>query len=262
MIILNEKQVATVQAHLASAGLSAALSAELLDHLCCAIEARMGEGSDFPTAVHTTLKSWPIRHLRGIQKDIRFTTKIKPMLFRMATAAAIAAGILFMFPIKTPAPSGVTACSTQHEAAPFLPQVNERMIDPPTASPIAGFEMKDIMTSGYGMRTHPILKERQHHRGIDLRAKTGTPVLATADGKVIFAGSDGKYGITVRILHEDGYVTVFAHLSEHTVERGDHVILGEKIAAVGSTGVAMGPHLHYEVLKDDKPVDPLALLER
>ena len=84
---------------------------------------------------------------------------------------------------------------------------------------------------------------------------------ATAAGKVIYAGKDGKYGITVRILHEDGYVTAYCHLSKHIVERGDRVVLGEEIAAVGSTGQSLGPHLHYEVLKDDVPVDPLALLD-
>ncbi|WP_273444812.1 M23 family metallopeptidase [Neolewinella agarilytica] len=260
MIILNKEQVATVQAHLASAGLSESLSAELLDHLCCAIEARMEEGADFPTAVHTTLKSWPIRHLRGIQKNIRFTTKIKPMIFRFTTAAALLAGIVFMSPGFSPSPvAEVTTCTSHYNEEMLYSLTLPEKFEPPSASPIAGVEMEDILSCGYGMRTHPIFKVRKFHRGIDLKAKSGTPVLATADGKVIFAGSDGKYGITVRILHEDGYITVFAHLSEHIVDRGDHVILGEKIAAVGSTGMSTAPHLHYEVLKDDKPVDPLAL---
>lgn len=111
------------------------------------------------------------------------------------------------------------------------------------------------------MRTHPQFKRKIFHRGIDLKAKTGTPVLATADGRVVFAGDDGDYGISVRLLHEDGYVTVYNHLSSHAVKKGDRVILGQAIAAVGSTGKAIGPHLHYEVLKDDVPVNPLALLE-
>lgn len=260
MIILNEKQVATVQAHLASAGLSDSLSAELLDHLCCAIEARMEEGLDFPTAVHTTLKSWPIRHLRGIQKNIRFATKINPMLFRISTAAALLAGIVFMSPDFFAPTTTVTACTSHPEVSTQYSFDQAEKFDPPTASPIAGVEMEDIMTSGFGMRKHPVQNKKQHHRGIDLKAKFGTPVLATADGKVIFAGSDGKYGITVRVLHEDGYITVFAHLSEQVIERGEHVIQGQKIGAVGSTGASTSPHLHYEVLKDDKPVNPLALL--
>jgi len=262
MIILNEKQIATVQAHLASAGLSATLSAELLDHLCCAIEARMEEGLDFPTAVHTTLKSWPIRHLRGIQKNIRFTTKIKPMLFRVSTTAALLAGIVFMSPDFSAPTTTVTACTSHPEVSTLYSFDQVEKFDPPTASPIAGVEMEDILSCGYGMRTHPVFKKRQFHRGIDLKGKTGTPVLTTADGKVIHSGEDGKYGITVRILHEDGYVTVYAHLSEQVVERGERVILGQKIGAVGSTGASTGPHLHYEVLKDDKPVNPLALLRQ
>lgn len=260
MIILNENQVATVQAHLASAGLPAPLSAELLDHLCCAIEARMEVGSDFPTALHATLKSWPIRHLRGIQKDIRFTTKIKPMLFRIYATAAIFAGLLLMAPdfFFSPSPM-VTACTSDHEMVESFVPISQEF-DPPTASPIAGVEMEDILSSGYGMRTHPVFNRKQFHRGIDLKSKTGTTVLATADGKVIHSGVDGKYGITVRILHEDGYVTVYAHLSEQVVERGKRVLQGQKIGAVGSTGASTSPHLHYEVLKDNKPVNPLALL--
>ena len=261
MIILNEKQVATVQAHLASAGLSDTLSAELLDHLCCAIEARMDEGADFPTAVHATLKSWPIRHLRGIQKNIRFTTKIKPMLFRISTAAALLAGIVFMSPDFSAPATTVTACTSHHEASTPYSFNQPETFDPPTASPIAGVKMKDILSSGYGMRTHPVFNWQQFHRGIDLKGKSGTTVLATADGEVIYSGEDGKYGITVRLLHEDGYVTVYAHLSEQVVERGERVILGQKIGAVGSTGASTSPHLHYEVLKDDKPVNPMALLE-
>ena len=261
MTILNEQQIATVQAHLAAAGLSESLSAELLDHLCCAIEARMEEGTDFPAAVHVTLKSWPIRHLRGIQKDIRFTTKIKPMLFRFTTAAALLAGIVFMSPDFSPSPvTTVTACTSHHNEEVLYSLTLPEKFEPPTASPIAGVEMEDILSCGYGMRTHPVFKKRQFHRGIDLKGKSGTPVLTTADGKVIYSGEDGKYGITVRILHEDGYVTVYAHLSEQVVARGERVILGQKIGAIGSTGASTGPHLHYEVLKDDKPVNPLALL--
>lgn len=258
MIILSEYQVAQVQAHLARAGITDQLSAELLDHLCCAIEARITAGDNFEDALGATLRSWPVRQLRDLQKTIRFTTKTKPMLYRISAAAVLLAGIVFLSPL--PHFDEVNQ-AVAHAPHPVEFAADAIRFDPPTASPIAGVDMKKALSSGFGMRNNPISKKRQLHRGIDLKAKSGTPVLATADGKVVYAGTDGPFGITVRILHPDGYTTVFCHLSKHIVERGDRVVLGQEIAAVGNTGRSTGPHLHYEVLKDDVPVDPLALLE-
>jgi len=259
MIILTSHQVAQVQAHLALAGISEKLSSELLDHLCCAVEARMATGEDFDDALTQTLKSWPIRQLQDLQKTIQFTTKTKPMLYRISATAALLAGIAFLSPFSWPnEPAPVVTECHDHSAPSF--HADFARFDPPTASPIAGVALtEEDISSGFGMRKNPLSKRMQRHRGIDIKAKSGTPVLATADGKVIFAGNDGPYGITVRILHTDGYTTAFCHLSKHIVERGDRVVLGQEIAAVGSTGLSTGPHLHYEVLKDDVPVDPLAL---
>ncbi|MEM9261887.1 MAG: M23 family metallopeptidase, partial [Bacteroidota bacterium] len=177
-----------------------------------------------------------------------------------SAAAVVLAGFLFLSPFPLPEPT-VTA--------PVLDEVVEEPTDwmaplpigPPTASPIAGLDMHKNLTSGFGMRMHPVLKKQQLHRGIDLKARAGTPVQATADGVVIFAGTDGLYGIVVRIQHAGGYVTVYSHLSRHQVKVGQEVVLGQMIAAVGSTGASTAPHLHYEVRKNDKPIDPLALLD-
>lgn len=259
MIILSQHQVARVQAHLAKASLSEGLSAELLDHLCCAVEARMAAGAGFEDALVQTLNSWPIRQLRDLQNTIRFTTKTRPMLYRISAAVALLAGIAFLFPFPLPDAPAPLATDT-HYHAPEFPSDRARF-NPPTASPIAGMDITTDLTVGFGMRKHPFFGDQRLHRGIDLKAKSGTAVLATADGKVVFAGEDGNYGIVVRLLHADGYVTVYSHLSKHLVKRGDRVILGEEIAAVGNTGASTGPHLHYEVLKNDVPVDPLALLD-
>ncbi|MEL7160665.1 MAG: M23 family metallopeptidase, partial [Bacteroidota bacterium] len=175
--------------------------------------------------------------------------------------AAILAGLFFISPVT--APSALPPCPVA-ESAPLVPPPTlapEEAFEPPTASPLAGMDLEENLTSGFGMRMHPYLKKRQMHRGIDLKVAAGTPVLATAVGEVIYAGEDGKYGIVVRIQHEDGYRTVFAHLERSAVEVGQRVSIGETIGAVGSTGVSTAPHLHYEVLKDNKPVDPLALLD-
>jgi murein DD-endopeptidase MepM/ murein hydrolase activator NlpD len=257
MTILTQPQVAHVQAHLSQAGLPDGLSEELLDHLCCAIEQRMDKGCPFEVALPETLQSWPIRHLQKLHRKVRFTTKTKPMLYRISAAAALLAGIAFLSPLPQPsAPASAEASFHEVDAIP-----DEFFFDPPTASPIAGIDMKNNLSSGFGMRMHPHFKRKVFHRGIDLKAATGTPVMATADGRVVFAGDDGDYGISVKILHEDGYVTVYNHLHNHTVQKGDQLVLGQTIGAVGSTGLSTGPHLHYEVRKDDVPMDPLALLD-
>lgn len=259
MIILSQPQVALVQAHLAQAGIPDDLSGELLDHLCCAIEQRMDSGIPFAEAMTETLQSWPIRHLQKLHRDVRYVTKTKPMLYRVSAAVALLAGIALLSPLPWPADTGATETAFHPEE--LTPTPDYFSFDPPTASPIAGVDMKDILSSGFGMRMHPIFKRKVFHKGIDLKAKTGTPVLATADGEVVFAGENGDYGISVRILHEDGYVTVYHHLNSHVATKGERVVQGQVIAAVGSTGKSIGPHLHYEVHKDDVPMDPLALRE-
>jgi murein DD-endopeptidase MepM/ murein hydrolase activator NlpD len=112
--------------------------------------------------------------------------------------------------------------------------------------------------SGFGFRIHPIYKTRKMHTGIDLTAPTGTKIYATGDGKVVKAGlSKGGYGQRVIIDHDYGYKTVYAHLSKIIVRRGQKINRGELIGLVGSTGVSTAPHLHYEVRRYNKPVNPI-----
>src|SRR3990172_10871426 len=100
---------------------------------------------------------------------------------------------------------------------------------------------------GFGMRFHPILGIRRMHEGIDILADRGTPVHAAGDGTVDFVGYKGGYGLTVEIDHGFGYRTVYAHLSKTITKKGSKVKRGELIAKTGSSGLASGPHLHYEV---------------
>jgi len=113
------------------------------------------------------------------------------------------------------------------------------------------------MTSSYGMRDHPILRQRKRHNGVDLAAARGTPVYATADGMVGVAKYYGSYGNYVQIEHGGELETRYGHLSSYTVSAGDLVRKGDLIGYVGSTGRSTGPHLHYEVRVDGEPVNPI-----
>ena len=113
------------------------------------------------------------------------------------------------------------------------------------------------VTSGFGMRYHPIFKTLRQHTGVDITAPRGTPVYATADGVVSAKQTYSGYGICVVINHGFSYETLYAHLSRRTVRIGQKVKRGELIGYVGTTGISIGPHLHYEVLKNGKPVNPV-----
>lgn len=112
------------------------------------------------------------------------------------------------------------------------------------------------ITSGFGMRLHPILGFSRLHRGVDFGAPTGTPVLAAADGTVTFAGWGGGYGRVIKLAHAQGLATAYAHLSAMKVQPGQRVRQGQVIGLVGSSGLSTGPHLHYEVYQGGRPVDP------
>lgn len=113
-------------------------------------------------------------------------------------------------------------------------------------------------TSEWGYRRDPITgKQRVKHSGVDLRAAVGTPVYAPAEGVVRVAGWMRGYGKTVILDHEGGYSTRFAHLNSYNVKKGDTVRMGDRIAATGNTGRSTGPHLHYEIRKDEVALNPM-----
>ena len=127
----------------------------------------------------------------------------------------------------------------------------------PAIQPVANKDLKR-MTSGYGYRIHPIYKTRKMHYGMDFSAKTGTEIYATGDGVVSkVRRSKRGYGNYVKINHGFGYETLYAHMSKYVVKKGQKVKRGEVIGYVGNTGISTAPHLHYEVRKDKKKINPV-----
>jgi murein DD-endopeptidase MepM/ murein hydrolase activator NlpD len=120
--------------------------------------------------------------------------------------------------------------------------------------------LRGRLTSLYGPRTHPIYGTPDFHTGIDFGVPEGTPVHAAAAGVVSFAGRQGGYGILVVIEHAGGFSTYYAHLSKALVEVGQFVEQGQIIALSGNTGLSTGPHLHFEIRRFGKPIDPLSWL--
>jgi|GEM_PF-6516884 len=123
----------------------------------------------------------------------------------------------------------------------------------PGGSPLAGARI----SSGFGYRPHPILGGQRLHQGVDFAAAAGSPVQATSAGVVNWAGYQGNYGLLVKVSHADGLETRFAHLSRLNVHVGDRVGAGDVVGFVGATGLATGPHLHYEVRYQGRAIDPL-----
>lgn len=118
------------------------------------------------------------------------------------------------------------------------------------------------VTSGFAMRFHPIKKQWKRHLGVDYGAPTGTPVRAIGAGRVAFAGRQRGYGNVVEIQHDENNRTLYAHLSKIYVRKGQRVDREENIGAVGATGWATGPHLHFEVKVNGKHQDPLKFAQR
>lgn len=114
-----------------------------------------------------------------------------------------------------------------------------------------------IITSTFGYRKHPVKGKVRHHNGVDLAAKLGAPVLAPADGVVIFSGVKNGYGNVVEIDHGNGYTTLLAHHSRLLVKAGDIVHAGMVIAKAGRTGLSTGVHVHVEVRKHGQLVNPM-----
>ncbi|HKV42234.1 MAG TPA: peptidoglycan DD-metalloendopeptidase family protein [Blastocatellia bacterium] len=131
-----------------------------------------------------------------------------------------------------------------------------RLASVPSGLPVSGYQ-----TAGFGVRRNPFGDGgSEFHEGVDLAVEFGTPVGATADGLVVWAGPYSGYGNLVAILHSNGITTRYGHLSKVAVEVGQRIKRGDQIGYAGSTGRSTGPHVHYEIRINDQPVDPARYL--
>ncbi|MEG2001203.1 MAG: M23 family metallopeptidase [Evtepia sp.] len=151
---------------------------------------------------------------------------------------------------NTPPPVAALPQEPPASAVPPPPPISA------TTTPVMG-----VLTSPFGYRTHPVDGTWKCHNGVDLMANTGSDILAYADGTVAFIGESDIYGLYVQLQHADSLTTFYAHCSKLNVQDGQRVTCGEKIAEVGESGQATGPHLHFEMKKDGTRIDPLPYIK-
>jgi len=140
----------------------------------------------------------------------------------------------------------------QQILAGLMLENKDSLLSTPSIWPVRGF-----VTSGFGRRRAPLAGSTAMHTGLDISNRIGTPVRAPARGAVTFAAWDGAYGITITLDHGNGITTRYAHLNKALVKVGDYVQRGDVIGELGNTGRSTGPHLHYEVLLNGTPVNPM-----
>jgi len=125
----------------------------------------------------------------------------------------------------------------------------------PCRAPLAN-NMISHISSGFGVRYHPISYDAKHHRGMDFAVPIGTPVLATGAGEVLAIASSQGFGHYIELQHDYGFVSRYAHLDRTTVFQGQHIEIGQLIGYSGASGKLTGPHLHYEVWQGDNVFNP------
>jgi hypothetical protein len=266
IVELTEEQVLFIQNRLEELGLNyVPLQGEILDHVCCMTEQKMGEGYSFAYSADAIFKVFGKDELKKLQDETISLTHqksslMKNIVFAFLTSLVVLAGFFF-FPkednIKTEK-AVPTPCPHKVISQPYHPDEKvstafEIFDKPPSRPPLNG----DFhVTSGFGPRMHPIFKEKKLHLGIDFKAPMGTLIYATSDGTIEKAEYDEKHGNFISIKHDDEYSTKYSHMNELSVKVGEKVKKGDVIGKVGSSGMSTAPHLHYEVIKNGKRVNP------
>ncbi|MBD3794140.1 MAG: peptidoglycan DD-metalloendopeptidase family protein [Campylobacterales bacterium] len=146
----------------------------------------------------------------------------------------------------------------KHSDQKYYDENGQELIKKYLGKPLRNIRITSPFTQS---RFHPVLKRWKAHLGTDFGARRGTPIMAAADGKVVFSGWKGGYGNVVEIQHEDGYKTLYAHQSRCKVRIGQWVKRGEVIGYVGSSGRSTGPHLHFGLYKNGRAINPMQMVK-
>lgn len=251
---LNELQIDQVLKHLdQDINVSSKSKEEILDHICSQIENEMLHGSSFKSAFDKIFNPKQIDELILLDKRLQRIQTPANNYLNYSLIAGITLSVFFLFfsfyknPLQSAEP-------VQEK---FSPQSQDNQT--PSLWPV---KSNLQVSSEFGMRMHPIKKKRAFHFGIDIPAKHGEPVLATADGKVIEIGYQAKgYGNYIIIEHNSSLRSFYSQLSKVTISKGDTVKKGQNIGQVGSSGLSTNPHLHFEIINDGKKVDPLKYIK-
>jgi murein DD-endopeptidase MepM/ murein hydrolase activator NlpD len=229
--MLDAQQIADLHDIIAKAYLDRDIADEMLDHYATHIESLMIEGLPYERALKLSIQSLPEKTLNEINKAYKKTKLMKNI--KTATPIAVA---LTLFAIV------LNIQLLSQEEAWQLPVAQQEITK---------------MSSGFGMRQHPIQKAEKMHTGMDFVAPLGTPVKAVKSGVVKQTIIHNKgYGNYIVILHKDSTETMYAQLNEIKVQPNDTVHGGDIIGTVGSSGTSTGPHLHFEVIEKGKKVNP------
>ncbi len=228
---LTQQQVELVEEAILDQCGKSILRNELLDHICCAIEAYMEEGQSFELALSVSLSMFGNEEMKKVSRQVKRTQRyyqLKKQPLGWITPIMVV-GLLFVV-------------------------VNVGAKDRPDRKPT---EEDFRISSPFGERMDPFSKKTRWHLGVDIVTPISTPIVATAEGVVekVINDPDG-YGIMVTLKHEEGFQTVYAQLSEAKVKVGDKVKKGQLIALSGNSGRSTAPHLHYEVIHNGKRVNP------
>ncbi|WP_152395104.1 M23 family metallopeptidase [Paenibacillus guangzhouensis] len=146
----------------------------------------------------------------------------------------------------------------QQNVSKTVERVQDVFQNTPTGWPTTSHRL----TSNFGYRRDPMTGRAAYHAGVDIAGKVGDPVFAAADGKVITTGSDNSRGKYIVIEHAKGYDTWYMHLSRIEVDEGDVVVKGDRIGRLGNTGRSTGPHLHFQIAREDQLIDPLPFITK
>lgn len=258
------------------------LKDEFLDHICCQIETEIAKGHTFDQAVNVIFGAITIDELKELQQQtILFTNqksrRMKNLMFLFSISLIIFSGSFFFLKqeeqhlaIQLPSPEIITELSEDsflnkgrfkicNSHFSIEKEKADSEIKPNLPPDISPLKSDYKVSSEFGMRKHTLTKTKKFHRGIDFIAPIGTPILATSNGIVIKVKKNIKgYGHHIIIKHDQQFSTLYAHLNEIKVAEGAEVLKGDIIGTVGTTGSSTQPHLHYEVIKEGKRVNPMA----